>query len=265
MTTGADRAPAWYQGEAADRPGLGRLLYTADRFLLFYMLNLKCGCTFIRNLLYHLDHDRLHPDSARIHAHDHEFFKAGQIPDDFIRNSPHFFIVVRDPVDRFLSLYFDKIADLSNRTDAWMRQRIQKGAGLKIAPDLSLTDHRQNCLKTLEWFRRNLDDGTEGRTNPHWQRQSHMLTRMLPLEPTLITLDGLSWQLPVVLGSLIPDIRARMDAVTTRNASHKLFEPDDFLIPEINESVREIYAMDTETYAQTRLTWGEASTTAEYH
>jgi len=239
-------------------PGPGRFLFTTRRHPLFYLQITKCGCTFIRNLLYYLDHDQLHPDSGRIHSHPDDFLKADLVPRRDIRDSPYLFAVVRDPVDRFLSLYFDKIADPENRFDEGMRRRVTKAAGLDTSADLDLAGHHANCLKTLDWFGRNLDGKDEGKPNPHWQRQSVRLMRTNGLLPRLLTLSGLSWQLPEILEPIIPDIRDKINAVRTRNISRKPFTKAEMLTPELARAVQAVYPQDTETFAQVQANWGPA-------
>lgn len=249
--------PDWFDGTPLDKPGPGRVLFTTRRYPLFYLQITKCGCTFLRNLLYYLDHDRLHDASNRIHAHEADFLKADLIPRADLRRSPYLFAVVRDPVDRFLSLYFDKLSDVENQYDIKMRTRVAKAAGLKLATDLTLEDHRQNCLKTLEWFGRNLDGSTEGKPNPHWQRQSVRLSHTAGLVPRLLTLDGLSGQLETVLGPLIPDLGAKIASVRVRNQSRKPFTKAEIMTPGIAAAVARVYPADSKTYAQVRAEWNK--------
>lgn len=244
MTTEALKLPAWFSGEPSEKPGLGRALYTTRTYPIFYLMILKCGCTFLRNLFYHLDHGHLHADAGRIHAHDQDFLKAAHVPHDVIQSSPYVFTVVRDPVDRFLSLYFDKIANTENEVDAWMRRRIAEGAGLELGPEISITTHRENCLKMLGWLKRNLDDGLEGRTNPHWQRQSVSIERIARFKPTLIPLPQVQDRLDALLGPIVPDIGKHMKAITVRNVSPKLFERSVFVTDELVEMTRSIYSKD---------------------
>jgi len=250
----------WFNKPGLEKPGRGpgpgRFFYTTRRYPLFYLQITKCGCTFLRNLLYYLDHDEIHPDSARIHAHEEDFLKADRIPRRTLRESRYMFAVIRDPVDRFLSLYFDKLVNLENRHDVGMRTRVAKAAGLRLAPDLDLADHRENCLKTLNWFEVNLA-GDAGKPNPHWQRQSLRLKRISELEPHLLTLSGLSWQLPKILDPLIPDIAEKMDAVRVRNESRKPLSRAEIMTPEIAAAVLRVYPEDSETYVRVAARWGK--------
>ncbi len=253
-----DSLPDWFDDQSLDAPGPGKFLLTTNRYPLYYLQITKCGCTFLRNLIYYLDHDALHPAGTRIHSHEADFVKADLIPRDLIAASPYLFAVVRDPVDRFLSLYFDKIANLDSPYDEKIRARVIRAANLDITSSMGLADHQRNSLKTINWIGRNLDRKGQGRPNPHWQRQSVRLSRTEGLSPRLILLDGLSWQLPQVLSPLIPDIADKMQAVRVRNVSRKPFSRDDMLTPELAGAVASVYPQDTEAAAQVRADWGPA-------
>ena len=116
-TPAGDLRPDWLEGAALPEPGQGKHLFTTRRVPLFYLQITKCGSTFLRNLLYRLDHDTPHEDSARIHAYPQDFLMADVVPPEIITSSPYLFAVVRDPVDRFLSRYSDKLVNLENRFD----------------------------------------------------------------------------------------------------------------------------------------------------
>jgi hypothetical protein len=253
-----DRRPAWYDGPLLDQPGAGRVLHTTDRYPLFYLKITKCGCTYLVNLLHVLDHGVPHPAGSRVHSHDADFVKAGLLPPAAITGSPFAFAVVRDPVDRFLSLYFDKIADVENANDAGMRRRVMRMAGIDVGPGTSLETHRDNCLKVLDFFADNLAGNTPGGINPHWQRQAVRLRRAQAFGLTLLTLDGLKWQLPALLAPLIPDITEKMAQVESRNRSKKPFSRAEIETPELAERVHSLYAADLEIYRRARAERGPA-------
>jgi len=254
----AEAVPAWFTGTPRRKPGAGRVFYTTNRYPLFYLVIAKCGCTFLRNLIWYLDHDALHPDSANIHAHDEDLPKATLVPREEIQGSPYAFAVVRDPIDRFLSLYFDKLVTFRRPQDKWMHDLLVAQAGLETGPDLDIEAHRRNCLKALEWFAANLDGKTDEKVNPHWQRQSVRLAQAQGIDLRLVTLDGLGWQLSQVLAPLIPDIADRMQAVRERNTSPKPLSRAQILTPEIATAVLATYPEDAEIWARSRAHWGPA-------
>jgi hypothetical protein len=253
-----DRRPAWYDGALCETLGAARVFHTTDRYPLFYLKITKCGCTYLVNLLHALDHGVPHPAAGRVHSHEEDFVKAGLLPDAVVATSPYAFAVVRDPVDRFLSLYFDKIADTSNENDEGMRRRVVRVAGLSVGPGVSLEGHRDNCLKVLDFFEANLAGRTKGGVNPHWQRQVARLRRARDFPLKVLTLDGLTWQLPTLLAPLIPDISERMAAVRSRNTSKKPFNRAEIETPELAQRVHSIYAADLDIYRRARADWGPA-------
>jgi len=252
-----DRVPRWFAGDPLPEPGPGRFLFTTNKYPVYYLQITKCGSSYMRNLIYHLDHGTAHPDSKNVHSYNQDFVKADLVPRDVLRASPFLFCIVRDPVDRFLSLYFDKIANLDNEKDAAMRRRVVRKAGIELAPRMGLSDHQQNALLTINWFGRNLERGLKGKINPHWQRQKERLSRLVDLNARLVTLDGLPWQLPALLSPVIPDIAQQMDAVRIVNQSTKPFSKAQMLTPELEETIHAVYAQDLETYQMVRSEWGK--------
>lgn len=251
------RAPQWLEIEPRKKEGPGKVFLTTDRFPIFYFQITKCGCTFIRNLLYYLDHDAQHNSGTRIHAHSKDFVKGDVVPVWLIKKSPFHFTVIRDPIDRFLSLYFDKIANVENHFDTGMRERIRDGGALLSVQDDDLEGHRENCLRSLNWLGKNLSGETKGTINPHWARQSNRLKQAAEFDPKYLTLDGLSWQLPVVLSPLIPDIAKKMDAVRARNKSRKLFRREEIITTEIENVIRDIYQQDAQNYERVSAVWAD--------
>jgi sulfotransferase famil protein len=255
-----EQAPDWFVGKAAERPGLGRHVYTTQRLPIFYVQINKCGCTYLRNLLFLLDHDQLHPYSDRIHSFDADFKKATLIPDQVLAASHYVFCAVRDPIDRFLSLYFDKLSDPENKRDDWMQKLFIKEAGLVRDDGLDLDEHRQNCLKALAWIDLNLAGRTEAKTNPHWQRQSLIVARVSAAIPFLINLDDLSTQLPVLLKPIIPDIVEKMKIITDRNESRKPFSRAEIMNEALISAVGSVYPDDTRLIAEVRADWASKGT-----
>lgn len=227
-------------------------MLTTHRHPIFYLPINKCACTYLRNLFFLLDHDSIHPDPKRIHAYDREFVNAARVPEDILTSSPFVFTVVRDPVDRFLSLYFDKLANPYNESDFWMRRLMNDEAGFRADNDTTLEQHRAFCLKALGWIDRNLKGKTEAPTNPHWQRQSLILSRITGLDPHLIELKSLDQRLEQLLAPLEPRISVIMKKITDRNESHQLFSKDEMLTNELKAAVHAVYADDAVMIENTR-------------
>ncbi|MFT4716889.1 MAG: hypothetical protein ACI8YI_001416 [Paracoccaceae bacterium] len=250
-----DDIPEWFVGKATPQSGIGQHVYTTQRHPLFYLQINKCGCTFLRNLLFHLDHDQVHPFSKRIHSHEADFIKAKAIPHQVLAASHYVFCAVRDPVDRFLSLYFDKLSDPENPRDKWMRKLFIDEAGLRPVENLNAKAHRVNCMKALNWIDQNLAGKTEASTNPHWQRQSVVLDRIKGTNPHLLNLDDLTQQLPQILRPLIPDIAEQMGKITERNESEKPFSRAEIVDDQLAAAIQAVYPLDTKLISDVRANW----------
>lgn len=252
-----DGLPNWFTDPPLTAPGPGRFLMTTHKYPLFYLQITKCGSSFMRNLLYYLDHGTVHPAGSMVHSFNQDFVKADLIPEQTLIASPYLFTIVRDPVDRFLSLYFDKIANLTNEKDAAIRRRVVRKAEIDLHPDMTLAEHQTAALKIIDWFDMNLERNLPGKINPHWQRQQERLRRINALSPRRVTLDGLPWQLPALLGPLIPGIADHMAVVRVRNRSKKPFSHAEIATPALVNRIHQVYAQDLQTYEQVRAEWGE--------
>ncbi len=232
-----------------------RVLFTTSRYPLFYMAITKCGCTFMKNLLWSMEHGRPHPDPDSIHQHEDEIPRALSQTVAEIRDSPHAFTILRDPVDRFLSFYFDKIWGDGPQTFGHIRSMLAEEEGVDLSRDLDAAGHRANCLALIGWLDRNLRGETDRRSNPHWRPQASRLHYARQLSLTRLTLDGLDWQLPLLLEPLVPDIAERMAAVGARNASYRPVARADVVDDALKAEVDRVYAADRRAYDRRRRQW----------
>lgn len=230
-------------------------LFTTRRYPLYYLSITKCGCTYLQNLVYYLDHDRLHHDPDHIHDYRGDLVRAGAVADDDIRASKHGFTVVRDPVERFLSLYFDKIWNDKAEDFASVREMLVRDEGIVTGAAASLDDHRENCARFIDWVDRNLNKKTDIPTNRHWLRQNWRLRYARMFRLHALTLDGLDWQLPRFLGDLVADIDAQMKAVKVRNTAFRPYTTDEVLTDETRARINLLYANDRATYDSTAAAW----------
>jgi hypothetical protein len=228
------------------------MMITTRRFPLYYMAITKCGSTFLKNLIYHLDNDALHPDADNIHKYPKLFSRARYVPEADIAASSHAFTVIRDPVDRYLSLYFDKIL-VGDGSEVWdlLAEELQ----LERQPGLDAAGHLRNCEKIIPWLEDNLAYNNDFPINHHWKRQSNRLTRVQKLNLEHLTLKGINTQLTYFLRDLVPDIEERLHAVGSRNRSKKPFGRADVLSPALEAEIRRIYQADHEAYLEAVEDW----------
>ncbi|MEO0358853.1 MAG: sulfotransferase family 2 domain-containing protein, partial [Pseudomonadota bacterium] len=86
-------------------------LFSISRYPIRYMVTPKCGCTFIKNLMWRLEHGSFYHSPMTIHDKDETFLRAADfgLTEDQVRGEDFAFMAVRKPVDRFFSLYAEKV------------------------------------------------------------------------------------------------------------------------------------------------------------
>ena len=231
--------------------------HTTRRYPIYYLAITKCGSTYLKNLLYYLDHDRMHPAPAYIHDYHQDFLRADLTPRWMLRRSRFAFTVLRRPSSRFLSLYFDKIWGDHPQNFPDIREDVADEADLDLSRDLDAKAHRENCTRFLKWIEANLAHDTDQPINPHWRPQTRRIAQVEHLAPSFLTLDGLDWQLPLYLGPVIPDIRAKMQAVSVKNSATYPVDPDDVLDDRLEDAINTVYAEDFGKYRRASRRWAD--------
>ncbi|MEO1918633.1 MAG: sulfotransferase family 2 domain-containing protein [Paracoccaceae bacterium] len=92
------------------------------------ILTLKVGATYIKNVLYHPDHGETYADPVNIHSKGalvNSALTRPQVAEDVS------FFVTHNPVNRFFSLYFDKILETSSNAFACITQRLTEHRGFR--------------------------------------------------------------------------------------------------------------------------------------
>ncbi len=241
--------------ETEDRRSPAERMTTLRRADVYYLPITKCGSTYLKNLFHYLDSGEEHESGADIHHAAGALWKGTSEDEAKIASSPHAFTVLRDPVDRFASLYFDKIWGDGPRNFEDVRQLLAEQVGLDLSRDLDAAAHRENCRKLIDWLALNLDFQTEEPVNPHWRRQSSRLKRVEGLNLKHLTLDGLDWQLPVLIGEVVPDIREAMQSVKERNRIPRPFSNTDLMDDALRARIEDVYSTDVELYRAARQEW----------
>ena len=204
-------------------------LQKCDRSGFYYYQITKCGCTFVRALINQID-GRPHDAEPQKVMWDNDAALA--------------FVVVRHPIDRFLSLYFDKMYGGSSQM---AKSFIQRGI---ITPDAhTVAEHEENCLRALAWIKQTVDSGKIGQMNVHWRPQKYRLHKISKLNVHMLTLDGLSWQMTHLLHDYCPDIATQIQRCGHKNVSLKPIDPDLLKTERIQENISGIYPDDERIYA----------------
>jgi hypothetical protein len=222
---------------------------------VYYLPITKSGSTYLKNLFYYLDHADEHVSGIDIHSHADDLVRAKAGDEETIRHSPYAFAVLRDPADRFLSLYFDKIYGDGPNSFADIRAYLADEIGLDLARDLDAAAHRENCNRFIDWIALNLSFKTDMPINHHWRRQSSRLQRVDTLSLTHLTLDGLSWQLPLLLGAVVPNIKQAMKVVMSDNRTDKPFARAEVLDAALMGKIEAVYSTDKKLHQQASQKW----------
>jgi hypothetical protein len=235
-----------FQKPTLTRRTAAQRMLTLRRAPVYYLSITKCGSTYLKNLFYYLDHSTEHASGIDIHSNAGDLLRAQTGDEEVIRQSPYSFTVLRDPADRFLSLYFDKIYGDGPNNFPDIRAYLADEIALDLTRDLNVVTHRINCKKLIDWLALNLDHKTDVPINPHWRRQSNRLQRVGSLKLQHLTLEGLDWQLPALLGDIIPDIRRSMEAVKSDNRTQKPFSSVEILDDALRDKIAATYRTDKE-------------------
>lgn len=226
-----------------------------QRAEVYYLPITKCGSTYLKNLFYYLDHAGEHPAGIAIHATPEDLQRAETGDEAKILQSPYTFAVLRDPVDRFVSLYFDKIYGDGPQNFKDVRRYLECEIDLDLTPNLNLEGHRKNCHRFIDWLALNLAHKTDQEINSHWRKQSGRLKRVKSLNLQHLTLEGLSWQLPMLLGDIIPDISQAMADVRADNRTHKPFKFTEIMDEGLRQKIETLYSADKKNYEAAKAKW----------
>ncbi|WP_316015945.1 sulfotransferase family 2 domain-containing protein [Roseobacter sp. HKCCA0434] len=230
-------------------------LLTTQSFPIYYLPITKCGCTFLKNLFYALDHGKEHPDGIFIHDGEEGLIRADASAEAEVKASPYVFTVLRDPVDRFVSMYFDKIWGEGEVNFPRIRAHLEEVGVVDLSRDLDVEGHRANLARLLDWVADNLDGGTELAQNYHWRPQVSRVKRGRMFPVNHLTLEGLDWQLPLLVGPVIPDMAERMQAVKARNTSSRPPGLTGLVTEELASAIRQLYRFDTRLHARATARW----------
>ena len=218
----------------------------------------KCGCTFLQSLFLHINEGGAQSGPMLVHGPDASpLLRADEDEVEKIAASPYRFMVVRDPVDRFISLYFDKIANPERKKNFLFLRNVLKPLGMRFGRKPGLEAHRANMLILIDWFELNIAGKTDRPVNFHWRPQMRKYNRVKKLDPVLIPLECLNEALPALLEPVIPDIREKMEAVKSRNPSPKPYSHAELRTEALVKRIREVYHKDAALVEKARETWKE--------
>lgn len=167
------------------------------------------------------------------------------------------FYVVRDPFERFTSLYFDKVYSQGPQSFPWIAKRLAKSRTYFEGPDISLEEHQKNCGSFARFLRNQFSRKALDKVNPHWRLQSETVKRAGEFGFKPLLLENLDAQLLQISDGRIEGLKAAMVAVSERNTSAKPFSSTELLTPEIKQIISTLYADDFALYEQVKADWAQ--------
>ena len=194
----------------AQREERGLDLLTSRHYPIYCKPIQKSGCTTIKNLFHRLDHGVWLDEPQSIHRRQRELlrFTGPGTSAAEIAAFGHGFAVVRKPLDRFLSFYFDKLAARVERPPEmhWLARSLAERYGFDPAPDLGLEALRRNLFATLAFIEDNRRGATPEGRDPHWSSQSGVLDRVAGAGLAVIPLEHMADGIERVAGDVVPGI-----------------------------------------------------------
>jgi uncharacterized protein YqfB (UPF0267 family) len=235
---------------------IGASMMTTDPYPLYYRPITKCGSTFCLNLLYYLQYGEVYTNPINIRRAKPPIPIATSVSNETITNSPYSFIIVRDPIKRFISLYFDKLYGDAKKINADGISVYFIKNGL-INPDAgtNIGKHRDNCIRSIQWIKRNLNGETDRQNNYHWKPQRFKLNQFRAFKVNILMLEDLHFQLIKTLKSLVPNIEDAIDAVSVQNVSMKPVRYEDIMNDELHQLIASTYPGDMRLYNEVSSYW----------
>ena len=215
------------------------------------VISLKAGSTFLRNLVWVLDHNT--PFEADNRGFPTELPSRKMTREELAQEIS--FFVLRDPIERFFSLYFDKVIGPEPTRFGWIADTLKANRIFHDGPDLSLEQHRENCHALSLFIKARLTGQADGPVNPHWVRQ---ITRMrgalkFGLQPVL--LDRLEPQLLQITDGRIPTLKKALDMVKSRNRAARIVPAERILTPDLYAQIVALYPEDVQLYDLVKTGW----------
>lgn len=239
---------------------IGKQLITTDLYPLYYRTITKCGCSFITSILHHLQFGYTYSDPNSIHRYKNTLPRATFKTRKEICESAYTFVVIRDPISRFMSLYFDKIYGFPNGKRHNISLFFIQSGLIDPDPHLDISGHRENCLRSIDWITRNLVGLTHEKSNWHWKPQVLILNRLYHYDFRILTLEDIQVQLIEVLNPLVPQIETVLDQSLAKNISLKPVDTKDILNDELKEKIANAYLFDANIHQEVSTFWQNAKT-----
>jgi len=234
---------------------LSRRLFALREPRVLYLVIPKCGCTFVKNVLWAIQNDRYHSNPVRVHDDDKEFLRASDLGIDIhsIAREPMAFTVIRNPIDRLLSLYFDKVVGKGKDNYIPLAHVLTEKRGLHPLPT-TLSDHQYNIEILIDWLEENLSDEIDLPKDAHWTPQVYRSDIMRTFDLKMLTVDRLSHGLQILLGDEVGNARTIIQQAEKNSSGNKI-DKKIVLTPEIRRKINSLYVGDRTLYQLVKARW----------
>lgn len=240
---------------AAQHKKFASRLFAVAEPRIFYLFIPKCGCTYVKNVLWHIASGEPYANPLRIHDSDALVPRSDTVVEDYasIRREPLAFSVLRNPVDRFLSLYLDKVVGAGRSNFVPLFDTLVALGRIKPNPT-SLSDHHANLFSLVDWLEENLSGDKSFQRNAHWTPQSDRALVMRTFNLKILTVEKLSLGLHILLRDAVPEIE-RILLIAEKNRSTRAVAKSDLLTRGLRRKVNELYSEDRALFRRAASAW----------
>jgi len=232
-------------------------LFSAKTLHIRYMVTPKCGCTFMKNLLWYLDHGDFYIHPLHIHDQDDSFARAAYfgMTDADIRQEDYVLIAVRKLVDRFFSLYPKKVMGYGQHRFLPLKTVLIEKHGLDPFA-MTANQHEKNCKILIRWLQANLTQNLDMEPDAHWTPQHYRSFLYRPLDLKVLLVSQLSDQIALLLRPLVPNIDTVIQGIE-RNPSPFATMKKDIMTPTLRQEVNEVYRLDWKLFFAAKEAWAK--------
>lgn len=232
-------------------------LLAASSVNLHYLPIQKCGCTFVKNLIWKIENGSAPNDPIRVHDFEDKIKRSSDLGFtlESLRLEERAFVVIRNPVDRFFSLYMDKVVGDGHKRFPPLRSLLSERYGLDPNAQ-TIEAHQANCRILIQWIARNLRDHIDIPNDPHWNPQAWRMRIITQADLKIILLSDLREGLRTLLRPAIPEIAEIMQGLE-ENKSEKTFSRSAVISPDIRKEINKTYSRDRQIYEKAKSYYRE--------